>query len=271
MLRGMKQSIFIISLTLILSACTAQKETYLPAVITVEKKIPQTKDEIIEFLNNKNKSIKSFEAAGTLLLTEPGVETLECKVSVKYSKPGKIIINGFKPLIPSVFRLTLNDGQFHLYVPSEKIIITGSTKTLKDNPEYNISIDPELISNTLMSAFINNKENCSMTSAEFGQKKLSLYTENDILDRNIFFSVKIGEAIKEFYYTDKGYIHCIIHRGNFRSSRNESIITEHSIIAEKPITQTRMEFRFDKVFINRQILPETFRFEYPNGVDVERI
>ena len=255
--------------SLYFSGCTYVQPPIVAIAPAIETTIPATTEDYSKIINSSAHNINSIKLSGKLVAQEPGLETLNCKITLLYKKDSNLFINAYKPLIPSLFQLKLKNNLFHLLIPDENYILTGDIETLKQNPDLNISIAPDLIQKALFPEKIIFNDTAKILHQQ-NETVLQIFSKNSSLKRLLYFENSSFRPEKEIFFSSKGYEEIIINRNNWIKEENNALIAKEITIT-KPITNTSIKLFWDKIKLNEKIEDEVFTFEFPEGVEVETL
>ena len=229
--------------------------------------------DLVGVINDRAAYINSLKASGTITIYEPAEKPLSYPVIVMFKKPNKFYLKSHKPLTPTIFEVKSERGKFYTFIPQDNVIFTGKNETLNNNPNYDISLTPEVFLQSLFArrvpatAQVRMKETDEYYELSLLEKRNNLPT----LSRKIWADRETAQCIEEVHFTTQGIMLFNIKRGNFSYDKNSAQKIAHALYIKNIRDDIAIEFAFKKIFLNEEIDNDIFNFEFPKGVDIEEV
>ncbi|MBU1863792.1 MAG: hypothetical protein KKH94_09040 [Candidatus Omnitrophica bacterium] len=223
-------------------------------------------------INDRAVLIDTVKASGTITIHESSGELLSYPVVVMFKQPDNLYLRAYQQLMPTIFSIISSEGNFWLYIPAENTIFTGKNASLNYNTEYDVSITPDFLLQSLFSRAIPEAASVNMVRNEDFYTLFLVKKENNLkmLTRTLWLDTASLNCVKELRYSLKGYMLFEITRNNFTFDKQTAINIAQTISIRNVLTNVSVTFDFKKVLINEEIEDRVFEFHYPEAVLVEK-
>lgn len=229
-------------------------------------------DELVAQVNGDGAAIAGLKGKLELGLQKgPGEEVKRCRgmlLSRKDPAPG-MYLKGYKRLIPTFFTLVSDGEEFWFHIPRDDVVYTGPAEFSWTRDD---SLDVHLNAGDLFKALFVRPVYAGDVfdvQDEDTAYVVSVYADA-VLGRKLWIERKRFTVVRELYYDSDGIEHLEIQRKEYVEV--DGRLYPASLILFDAVSGSSVFLDFNSITLDPEdITDNAFRFDIPEGVDVERV
>jgi len=261
----------ILPLGIINSSVSVQEGT--EKTVKSSKLLVLSKEKILEKIRRDYSEFRSLKLTADLVFLGPEASPNQnCLARVTYKKPGRLVVQGYKELVPNFFTLTMNYPEFWFYVPRYNTVYTGKVSYEKFLRGFEMQLDPILVEGSFVSKPLLKNEVAEMREVESPYYLLSVFDQSKelkVLKRRLWINRTNAMVEKEVHYSKQGIPKVEFLRNDFRY---EMYLSFPRQIKFKQFDKNQTtEIKIKQLSLNSFAPEKMFYYKMPDGVIIETV
>jgi len=229
-------------------------------------------EELVAYINGDGRAITALKGKlGMGLQKGAGEEVKRCSgmLLAQNSSRRGLYLKGYKRLIPTFFTLVSDGGEFWLHIPRDDVVYTGPVEFSWSEED---SLELYLNAGDLFRAlFLRPVDAGASLDVDTGDTEyvITVYA-GDVPARKLWVERKRFTVVRELYYDGDGTEQLEIQRREYVDLGGR--LYPASLVLHDLISGSSVFLEFNSITPDPDIVSESiFRFEVPDGVEVERV